>query len=192
MPSGVYKRIKKPKVKNICLQCGKEFEVVESKKNKRKHCSRECSAKASLGHIAWNKGIKTGLKFWLGKKFTKEHRKRLSESHIGIQARENHPQWIKDRTMIARIQDRDNSEYRYWRKMCLERDNFTCQSSGKYGGLLEVHHINNFADFPELRYDIDNGVTLSKESHREFHKKYGRKNNTKEQLEEFINNIKIC
>jgi len=33
---------------------------------------------------------------------------------------------------------------------------------------------------------IDNGITLSEKAHREFHKKYGIKNNTNEQLEEFL------
>jgi hypothetical protein len=66
------------------------------------------------------------------------------------------------------------------------RENFTCQKYGKTGGRIEAHHINNFADFPELRTSIENGVTLSVVAHREFHKKYGRKNNTKEQLLNFL------
>jgi len=51
---------------------------------------------------------------------------------------------------------------------------------------LRAHHINNFAEFSELRFAIDNGITLSEKAHIEFHKKYGFKNNTKEQLYEFI------
>ena len=32
----------------------------------------------------------------------------------------------------------------------------------------------------------DNGITLSEKTHKEFHKKYCKKNNTREQLDEFI------
>src|SRR3990167_7312984 len=54
------------------------------------------------------------------------------------------------------------------------------------GGKLIVHHIHNFAYYPELRTSIENGITLTAETHRVFHKKYGYKNNTKEQLDEFL------
>lgn len=82
---------------------------------------------------------------------------------------------------------RHREEYKLWRKSCFERDNFTCQKYGTRGGRIIVHHINNFADFPELRLAIDNGITLSEKAHKEFHKIYGRKNNTREQLLEFLN-----
>jgi len=38
-----------------------------------------------------------------------------------------------------------------------------------------------------LRFAIDNGITLSEQSHKEFHKIYGKENNTKKQLKEFLN-----
>lgn len=78
-------------------------------------------------------------------------------------------------------------EYRLWRKAVFARDNWTCQ---KYGGKeikLIPHHIQNFAEYPELRLVIDNGITLSEKAHKKFHDKYGYRNNTREQTEEFIN-----
>ena len=79
-----------------------------------------------------------------------------------------------------------SEEYKFFRKSCFERDNFTCQVCKISGGLLRVHHINNFADFPELRTIIDNGITICDTCHRKFHKKYGQRNNTRSQIEEFI------
>jgi len=91
---------------------------------------------------------------------------------------------MKDYPESVRI--RKSSEYKLWRKSVFERDNFTCQKYGVSGGLLRAHHINNFADFPEIRLAIDNGITLSKIAHDEFHKIYGKHNNTLEQLKEFL------
>ena len=81
---------------------------------------------------------------------------------------------------------RNGIEMRLWREAVFARDNWTCQKTGEKGGRLHPHHIQNFADHPELRFAIDNGITLSARAHREFHKKYGVKNNTRGQLEEFL------
>jgi hypothetical protein len=49
-----------------CKQCGKVFEGYPSAK--REYCSRMCQIKTFIGKPSWNKGIKTGIKPWLGKK----------------------------------------------------------------------------------------------------------------------------
>jgi len=77
-------------------------------------------------------------------------------------------------------------EYREWRVAVFERDNYTCQKCNEKGGELNAHHICGFKDYPELRFEIKNGITFCKKCHGKFHKKYGVKNNTHEQLEEYI------
>ena len=85
---------------------------------------------------------------------------------------------------------RHSFEMRLWQKSVLERDNFTCQKYKTRGGKLIAHHINNFSEFTELRSAIDNGITFSEKAHKEFHKKYGRRNNNKKQLKEFLEDNK--
>jgi len=60
------------------------------------------------------------------------------------------------------------------------------QKYGTVGGDLVVHHVNNWAEYPDIRLAIDNGITLSKKAHMEFHKKYGMKHCIEEQLLEFL------
>lgn len=86
---------------------------------------------------------------------------------------------------------RNNYKFREWRKAIFKKDNYTCQKYRIKGGLLHPHHIENFAEKPELRYGVNNGVTLSEVAHRDFHKRFGFKNNTKEQLEQFLHMKKI-
>jgi hypothetical protein len=123
----------------------------------------------------WNKGKKIG--FIPPCAFKKGHK---------INAGEKHYRWKGGITPINK-KIRKSLEYKFWRKECFERDNFVCQKTGQVGGKLVVHHINNFAEFPELRFEVKNGITLSLEAHKEFHRRYGIKNNTSEQLIEFLN-----
>ena len=57
-------------------------------------------------------------------------------------------------------------------KIRLERDNFICQKTGQSGGKLHVHHINNFSEFIELRFSIDNGINFIGKNHTDYSIKY--------------------
>jgi hypothetical protein len=75
---------------------------------------------------------------------------------------ENHPNWIKDRTQLKKS-DRKYLDYSYmnWRRNVKKRDNSKCRLSNcDCKGQLESHHIFNWRDYPELRYVINNGITL--------------------------------
>lgn len=96
-------------------------------------------------------------------------------------------------------QERATPEYLDWRTSVFHRDNYTCQCCGCRSGngkTVEVnaHHIFNWKDNPDMRFDIDNGITLCASCHIAFHSAYGKSNNTKQQLDEFFYNYgkKIC
>ena len=169
----------------------------------------------SVSETTRNKISKNNAKFWLGKQFSKKHRKKIGEALkkrvITKEFREkmsrlNKGRHHSDKTrkIMSELHKGNKSylwkggitpknkkirvsiEYRLWREAVFARDNWTCQKTEQRGGKLVAHHIQNFADFPELRFAIDNGITLSKKAHKEFHKIYGVDNNNKGQLEEFL------
>lgn len=96
--------------------------------------------------------------------------------------------WNKDLKEEQRITDR-----RYilgvvaWRKAIYLKDGFACQCCGdRTGGNLNAHHLESWDDNPELRFKLDNGVTLCDDCHREFHMRYGFGHNTQSQFIEFL------
>lgn len=68
---------------------------------------------------------------------------------------------------IANERDRDmmTNRYKEWRQSVFERDDYTCQDCGERGGRLNAHHVKRYADYPELRYDAENGKTLCVSCH---------------------------
>ena len=46
-----------------------------------------------------------------------------------------------------------------------KRDGYTCQICGQEGGDLQVDHIQSWADYPELRFEMDNCRTVCMSCH---------------------------
>lgn len=114
-----------------------------------------------------------------------------TEEFIQSMSGENSPVWKGDNVKIPRERHRDNAAYRNWRKAVFDRDYYTCQCCGARNGngttvYLEAHHINNWSTCEDERYSIDNGITLCKDCHISFHSIYGKKENNREQIDEFI------
>jgi len=138
----------------------------------------------------------------LGKKFTEESKKKISETLkkkfksgelisplrklglIGLTG-DKAMNW-RGGTAIKTQRARGHLQYKIWQKSVWERDDWVCQKCKKRGGVLRAHHIQNFAQWPALRFAIDNGITFCNACHRNFHKKYGNRNNNYQQISEYI------
>lgn len=107
----------------------------------------------------------------LGRKYSLEHRRKISEglrgkSNFSGKYGEDHPRWIKDRSQLAKRQERSDMAYKEWRKNVWVRDSWKCRISNQdCVGRIEAHHILGWTDYPELRYDINNGITLCHAHH---------------------------
>lgn len=89
-------------------------------------------------------------------------RDKLSKARTG----ENNPRWIKDRTQLVKKQIRNDYAYQDWRKQVWTRDNWKCRIADENcGGRMEAHHILGWKSHPELRYQINNGITLCHSHH---------------------------
>ena len=49
--------------------------------------------------------------------------------------------------------------------LVFKRDNYTCQFCEQYGGYLQVDHLKSWADYPELRFSLNNCQTLCMACH---------------------------
>lgn len=92
------------------------------------------------------------------------------------------------------IAARTSTAYNNWREQVYAKDWYTCQCCGQSIGIdKEAHHFMSFALYPDLRFDVNNGITLCSDCHSAvkpggFHYVYGVNNNSPQQLEKYINN----
>ena len=98
----------------------------------------------------------------------------LNKDILKSQVGNNNPNWRddltdEDRTEMCNKRRLMTPKYNIWRHSVFSRDEYTCQICGSRGD-IQAHHIKRWANHPELRYDINNGVTLCKKCHKELHK----------------------
>lgn len=129
----------------------------------KKHTQKanEKNRKSNLGRKAWNKGLK------------------------GYRAGKLNNKWKGGITPLNKRM-REVPEMKIWRINVFERDKYICQmpDCDKTERYLNAHHIKRFIDYPELRFDIDNGITLCKRCHN---KTKGKEDNFIKLFSEIIN-----
>lgn len=183
------------KQKVECVICGKQIEMLESRLRYRKNpiCSKECKSKL-LSKLKHKDKIK--LKCPICNKYFEVYPYRLKqrlmmccskECSFKLQCETKHPRYNSNISDIDRIERRKIKDNVIWRNKVFEKDNYTCDICKQYGGKLEAHHLNGYNWDKENRFNLDNGITLCNKCHKNFHNKYGRGNNTKEQYLEYVN-----
>ena len=72
------------------------------------------------------------------------------------------------RRISLKNDNRDSYEYKEWRKAVYKRGNYKCQKCGSKER-LNAHHKKSWINYPELRYSINNGITLCEKCHIKYH-----------------------
>lgn len=205
MPRGIYTRTKEQieklvKRNKLGLSIKSRKKISKSLEKQWAGGKRESPMKDKKHSEETKKKMKeSSPKFWLGKHLSESHKKNVGDGNrgkeISVEHREKLSEALKGEKSylwqggITKENDkiRKNLEIKLWKKAVFERDNFTCQEcKSQKSGNFNAHHIKNFAEYPELRTSIENGITFCKKCHKKFHDKYGYKNNNREQLEEFL------
>lgn len=188
--------------KHICNNCGKEYKNTNKYSEYCPNCLREFGnyTKNNLAvECDWcKKQIKVPIyRLSINKKFfccrecygkwCSKNRAGKNNPMFGVHRfGEYNPNYNPNLKSEDRNKYRDNFKISNWRNEVFKRDNYTCQITGdNKGGNLVSHHLYSYNKYKKLRYDINNGITITEDIHKLFHKLYGYGNNTKEQFEEF-------
>lgn len=194
-----------------CEYCGKEIEVLPFRNNRSKHhfCSVDCYDNWQK-ESGWNKGINHvnyAERYEIKCSYCGEVLPPMTQHQINMYKHhfctnkdclfkwrklhspkgENHPRYNPNLTNEDREDRRNSPYYNEWIRQIYKKDGYVCRCCGKNSG-FNAHHLNGYNWDKEHRFDVNNGITLCEDCHKEFHSLYGYGDNTIEQFREFLYN----
>lgn len=154
-------------VKRTCEQCNGIFYDRNRYDRTVRFCSQQCYGKS----IEKNVGE---LNPFFGKTHTEIVRKAIRERSKGkhyskeTEFQKGMKPWNykKDRSSLKKDDRRNDPAYQEWRRQVYLRDGFECKmSNSDCSGKIEAHHILGWSEYAELRYNLNNGITLCHAHH---------------------------
>lgn len=157
---------------------------------------KECSVSWTCTVHAY-KAAKNGCPSCKKKAITRTHKKKVTGKEtrrlIGEKASsrpgsltgvfgKDHPRWNGG---YNRSFSKPSTMEYCWKQGIKKKFNKKCVVTGEKNNIV-CHHLYNWSDYPELRYDFNNGVVLSTAIHLEFHRAYKFGKNTESQFLKFL------
>lgn len=166
-----------------CIQCGR-LKLVRPALKQTKFCSIACKAdwqrehRTGESHPRWTGGERKKQCQHCGKAFTLrkgqpittfKNQKFCSKPCADVGGiRYSGPEngnWNGN----PRKKQRDKNRQGTWSTAVISRDKAICQVCGAKGVQLHAHHIKEYRKHPELRWSIDNGLTVCAPCHWDIH-----------------------
>ena len=162
-----------------CKICRKDFKVIPARARKAKCCSNVCRHKwrsvsyTGSNHPGYQSGPRSLKCQRCGKKFAQRKHEAISEFRkrkFCSMACAKYGQkrlYGKQHPLFKADSRRKNRRGKHgaWARAVISRDHATCQKCGMADVELHAHHIKSFSEFPELRWDLTNGITLCHKCH---------------------------
>ena len=159
----------------ICTRCGEEKElelftkgeVYKGKQYYRYQC-KSCTASLVRTGKPNSGRFKKGLSNWIGRKHSAETKKKIGDVQRGRKQTPDSVEKRRQKHIGQRRKSTRHASRRYWewKDSVKERDGWKCNHCGcDDKKKLHAHHVVAWEKNEELRFDVNNGLTLCKNCH---------------------------